>query len=73
MALKRIYVVKKKTHKKRIVAACDKCFLSFRLNLHKLVPTTTTKGAARSSHSTVSYSVLNNENNSVPEVMHNLA
>lgn len=61
----------KKTRKKQIVAACDECFLSLRLNLHKLVPTAmTTKASPGAETAAVSYSVLNTENTSVQEVLH---
>lgn len=53
---------KKEGEKKTIVTACDERFLSFRLNLHKLVPTTvTTKASPGAETAAVSYSVFNTE------------
>lgn len=46
-------------------------FLSFKLYLHKLVPTNT-KGSAKSSHNTVSYSVRNNDNDYMLGFTHTL-
>lgn len=61
----------KQEKKKQIAAACDECFLSFRPNLHKLVPTTmTTKASPGAETAAVGDSVLNTENNSVQEVLH---
>lgn len=49
----------KKNNKKQIVAAFDECLLSFRLDLHKLVPTTVTTAASPGAETAaVSYSVL---------------